>query len=204
MKADLFAFPDYEALLKDKRAAILYCGIDNTHAIAELFCAQGAQVSTEPFSDSDILVCGEPFAGTDSASAPLEAMRQITAAVQSVICHMQEQCCGNIVFVHSPYSDYSVPNQAGRSMLSGALTAYMRALAMQYAKYNIRANSIAAPFPPGDGALMQLLPRAGNAQDLAQAALFLASGMSAFMTGQTLPVNGGGYLIGHNQQWSGG
>lgn len=203
MRADLFMLPDYEALLKGKHASIRYCSGDNTNAIAEQFYAQGAVVHTEPFSNSDILICGEPFCSVNSATSPLEAMQQITNAVQTVISYMQEQCSGCLVFLHSPYSDYSIPGQAERSMLSGALTAYMRAIAMQYAKYNIRANSIATPFPTDSDAYMQLLPREGNAQDLAQAALFLSSGMSAFMTGQTLPVNGGGFLIGHNQLWIG-
>ena len=47
----------------------------------------------------------------------------------------------------------------------------------------------------------QLLRRPGTALDVAEAALYLASPMSAFLTGETLPVNGGGFVIGHNQVW---
>ena len=199
MRKELFAPLSYDALLNARHAVILHCSGEETHAVAELFRAQGAHVHTEPFPRADILVCGEP----QTEDFPFDAMRQISAAAEHVLGHMQAQCSGSLVFLHSPYSDHSVPGQAARGMLSGAICAYMRALAMQYAKYNIRANSIAAPFPANADALMQLLPRSGCAQNLAQAALFLASDMSAFLTGQTLPVNGGGYLIGHNQCWTG-
>ena len=40
-------------------------------------------------------------------------------------------------------------------------------------------------------ARMQAIPRAGRVEDIAEAALFLAADTSTFITGVTLPVDGG-------------
>jgi len=74
-------------------------------------------------------------------------------------------------------------------------------MAMEYGKGNIRVNCIcpgaihtpmleASPIPLTAG---QALPlgRIGQPDDIAQAALYLASDDSSFITGQTLAVDGG-------------
>ena len=81
---------------------------------------------------------------------------------------------------------------------------------MDYCKYGIRVNSIRMAFHTLPGAPLfgtsdvvdlQLLRRAGTPEDVARAALFLSSPMSGFITGECIPVNGGGDCIGHNQVW---
>jgi NAD(P)-dependent dehydrogenase (short-subunit alcohol dehydrogenase family) len=97
-----------------------------------------------------------------------------------------------------------------------------RTVAMQLGEQNIRVNSIspggiatgifakalgvATPNPDqmaekvkGGLAKMQPIPRAGLPEDIARAALFLASGESTFINGHDLVVDGG--LIG-GRQWS--
>ena len=86
-----------------------------------------------------------------------------------------------------------------------------RTAALDYANHKIRVNSIAPgtiwtglvpmsadnPIPPADGFRLPGIPldRWGLATDIAAAALFLASDEASYITGVTLPVDGG-YCIG--------
>ena len=96
----------------------------------------------------------------------------------------------------------------------GALVNMTRALALDYAKYNIRVNSVApAQIRTGmffngdkrtgvdgfmDAAAKDAYPlgRAGEPEEVAAAVLFLASDYASFMTGHNMPVDGG--VLAHN------
>jgi 3-oxoacyl-[acyl-carrier protein] reductase len=74
-----------------------------------------------------------------------------------------------------------------------------RVLAFELGPFDIRINAIApgAINTPASSAVNQdrsssALSRRGEPEEIAQAALFLASPMASFVTGQTLVVNGGG------------
>lgn len=74
-----------------------------------------------------------------------------------------------------------------------------RVLAFELGPFDIRINAIApgAINTPASNTVSQdrsfsALPRRGEPEEIAQAALFLASPMASFVTGQTLVVNGGG------------
>ncbi len=82
----------------------------------------------------------------------------------------------------------------------GGVANLMRALAVQFAPYNIRVNSvvpnkIGSPvgreeFDP-DRPVPNLVGRAGSPDELARAVLFMASPESAFVVGENLVVDGG-------------
>ena len=87
----------------------------------------------------------------------------------------------------------------------GGVLAMTREIAVEYGRKNIRANSL-CPGPIGTPMLEELMSdparkarrlvhipmgRLGRAEELAQAALFLASDESSFMTGSQLVVDGG-------------
>lgn len=102
---------------------------------------------------------------------------------------------------------------AAYSAAKGGLVAMTRALATEFATDGIRVNAICPgtlTTPMTDeyletsddqAGLMQALirkhplGRLGSADDVAHAALFLASDESAFITGVTLPVDGGRHLV---------
>lgn len=94
---------------------------------------------------------------------------------------------------------------AGYAATKGAVSALTRALAVEYAPFRIRVNAIAPGFidtaltnrvlknPIMAKALLDKTPlgRFGNPDDVAGAALFLASDDAAYVTGAELAVDGG-------------
>ncbi len=86
---------------------------------------------------------------------------------------------------------------AAYSATKGAVTALTKALAVEYASYNIRVNSVAPGYidtalterflknPHVSKALLDKTPmrRFGTSEEIARAALFFASADSAYVTG---------------------
>jgi NAD(P)-dependent dehydrogenase (short-subunit alcohol dehydrogenase family) len=96
-------------------------------------------------------------------------------------------------------------SQTAYTTSKGAVLAMTREIAVEYARRGVRCNAL-CPGPIETPLLMQLLSddekrqrrlvhipmgRLGQAEELAQAALFLASDDSSFMTGASLIVDGG-------------
>ena len=96
-------------------------------------------------------------------------------------------------------------SQTAYTTSKGAVLAMTREIAVEYARKGIRCNAL-CPGPIETPLLMQLLSddekrqrrfvhipmgRLGQADELAKAALFLASDDSSFMTGASLIVDGG-------------
>lgn len=87
----------------------------------------------------------------------------------------------------------------------GAIVALTRDLAAEWAQYNVRVNSIAPGWmrtpmsmplqqnPTQSAKVMERVPmgRWGTADEIAGPAVFLASDASSFVTGLTIPVDGG-------------
>ena len=96
-------------------------------------------------------------------------------------------------------------SQTAYTTSKGAVLAMTREIAVEYARRSVRCNAL-CPGPIETPLLMQLLSddekrqrrlvhipmgRLGQAEELARAALFLASDDSSFMTGTSLIVDGG-------------
>ena len=208
---------NYGRLLNDKKICLLNCTEDDEKAIAELFSEQGGAVTAvnakkdiDAAKNADILVCGiTDFGGgifhkTDSEKMTeyiFENFAFVSEAIRAALPHMIESGGGAVVNIVSEYVDCCVPNVAAEAALSGMITAFSNALAMDYAKFNIRFNRIQKRCVSGKN--LQPVERDCTASDIANAALFLASCMSDFTSGESLPVNGGGFCIGHNESWDG-
>ena len=112
---------------------------------------------------------------------------------------------GSLVNVSSIMGQRGLRQLAGYSATKGAVTALTKALAVEYAPYGIRVNALSPGYidtalterflknPMVSKALLDKTPmrRFGTAEDVARAALFLASDDAAYVTGAELAVDGG-------------
>ena len=114
-----------------------------------------------------------------------------------------------IVNLSSVHARRSAPELMAYSVSCAALEQLTRVLALALAPHGIRVNAIAVGGVPGRSlvaalpgvevgeALAEVVPlgRAGEPQDCAEAAVFLASPAASFITGQILGVDGGRQLL---------
>lgn len=126
-----------------------------------------------------------------------------------VIPHLQKVGGGSIVNVGSINSVMAMENEAAYDASKGAVLMLTKTIALDFAKSNIRANCIlpgavetemlrrslnSTPEPAKAREwIVQRHPihRTGNPEEIAEVALFLASAAASFMTGATVPVDGG-------------
>jgi 2-deoxy-D-gluconate 3-dehydrogenase len=103
---------------------------------------------------------------------------------------------GAIVSIASVSGLRGAPYHAAYGSAKAGLMSLTRSMAIEWAPYGIRANAIApgsiqtprSPLPERSGIP---LVRRGQPLDIARAVLFLASDLSAYITGHTIPVDGG-------------
>ncbi len=124
---------------------------------------------------------------------------------QAVLPHMIERGRGSIINTSSSTGAHdAVGNIAAYVASKGGVTLLTKAMAIDHAKDNIRVNAI-APGPTDTPMLRNNMSpeeleafaatfpmnRLGRPEELAYAALFLASDEASFVTGAILPVDGG-------------
>ncbi len=108
---------------------------------------------------------------------------------------------GSITFILSISSQLSQPGKFTQSVAQGAILAAMRAGAVELAARDIRVNAISAVRPRAEVSEPWLaartpLGRAAQADELAEAAVYLASEGAAIVTGETLILDGGRSVLG--------
>ena len=116
---------------------------------------------------------------------------------------MMKEKSGNIINISSVVGIIGNAGQTNYSASKAGVIGMTKSLAKEFASRNIRVNAIAPGFI--DTAMTKnlkenakeqlidaiLLKRLGTTKDIANAALFLASSLSDYITGQTLVVDGG-------------
>jgi NAD(P)-dependent dehydrogenase (short-subunit alcohol dehydrogenase family) len=111
---------------------------------------------------------------------------------------------GSIVNVVTIEASRAAPGYAVYAAAKAAVVSFTKTMALELAPHRIRVNAIApdictteglaAVVPPGDEARFEdIVPlgRPGCVDDVAGAAVFLASDMASYVTGVLLPVDGG-------------
>lgn len=117
---------------------------------------------------------------------------------------------GSVISIASTAALIGLPRgTAHHAAAKAGILGYIRTLAVEWAKYGIRANAIAPGqvMTPGMAELFQNeqykndilghipMKRVGTPEEVAAAALFLASDASSFVTGHTLVVDGGATIF---------
>lgn len=109
---------------------------------------------------------------------------------------------GRIINITSLSGTKGLPGQANYSAAKAALTGATKALAQEVAQRKVTVNAIAPGFIETDmtssldqESLRKLIPagRFGKPDEVAALASFLASDQAAYITGQTIHINGGLY-----------
>lgn len=123
------------------------------------------------------------------------------------IPEMRKAGGGAIVNIASSHAHIGVPKRIAYCATKGAVLQFTKVLAIDHAEDGIRVNSISPGaidtlrgalqrFPSREAANAAkgpsyLLNRTGQAQEIADGAVYLASDMSSFMTGTDLLIDGG-------------
>lgn len=173
---------------------------------------QVVQQVIEHFAQIDILVCN---AGITRDTLLMRMTEQqwdevIHSNLKSVFnyCHavtpqMMRQRSGNIIALSSVVGINGNAGQVNYAASKAGIIGLIKSLSKELGSRNIRANAIAPGFIQTDMTLalpeaaredmVKMIPirRAGEAEEVAKVALFLASDLASYVSGQVLSVNGG-------------
>ena len=179
---------------------------DETQAVVEQVLADFGRV--------DILVNNAGITKDGLAMRMTEAQWDAVIAVNlksafnfihAVLPAMARQRGGNIINMASIAGQMGNPGQINYASSKAGLIAMAKSVAKEMGTRGIRANAIAPGFIISEmtNALPEAvreeylknipLRRGGTPEDIANAALFLASDLSSYVTGQVIAVNGGLY-----------
>ncbi|MBW4049351.1 MAG: SDR family oxidoreductase [Proteobacteria bacterium] len=192
-------------------------GIDADSLVADLSTpenAVGLAQAAQRTSPVDILINAagvnlrEPFAEVTPTSWTAQLALHVAAPfflTQTLGPGMKERGWGRIINVASLQSFRAFPRSAPYGAAKGAIVQLTRAIAQEWSRHGITCNAIGPGFFPtaltapvfDDAELaarhaeQTCVGRNGNLEDLYGVTLFLTSDASAYVTGQTLMVDGG-------------
>ncbi len=133
-------------------------------------------------------------------------LKGAVACSRAAIKVMMRARTGRIVLLSSVVGEMGNAGQTAYAASKAALLGVAKSLAREYASRGITVNAVAPGYIETDmtaglsaeqqSAMLTAVPlgRAGTAAEVAAAAAFLASDEAAYITGQTLRVNGGMYM----------
>ena len=177
---------------------------------------EAIQATVSSYGKLDILVNN---AGTPGGPDKIEAItakswdeqmevhaKGVFLGTKHAIPEMRKVGGGSIINISSIYGLIGSPTAAAYHAAKGAIRLFTKSAAIQYAKDNIRVNSVHPGYahtPLTDGLyksdpsrwewILSRIPlgRIGNADDIAFGILYLASDESSFVTGAELVIDGG-------------
>ncbi|MGH6740521.1 MAG: 3-oxoacyl-ACP reductase FabG [Bradyrhizobium sp.] len=194
-----------------ERVHVLPCDLADKAAVEALVPS-----AEEKMSKLDILVAN---AGVNAdnlfVSLTDEAWDKVIAVnltatfrlTRAAVKNMMRRRFGRVIGISSIVGHTGNPGQGNYSASKAGLAGMMKSVAAEYAKRNVTANCIAPGIVQSAmidrlndkqrEAIMARVPagRLGTPADIAAAAVYLASDEAAYVTGQTIHVNGGMAMI---------
>ena len=199
------------------KALGITCDVSNEVQVASAFATVAAQLG-----GIDILVNNaalfsalEPGPFEKIAAADWQRVMAINTmgpflCARAALPHLKAKGRGRIINLASGAPIKGVPNMLHYVTSKGAMIAFTRALAREVGAHGITVNALAPGFTLSEGILAhpvhvekfrdviiasRAIKRDETPQDLAGAVSFLASADAAFITGQTLVVDGGSAMV---------
>jgi 3-oxoacyl-[acyl-carrier protein] reductase len=135
-------------------------------------------------------------------------LKSIYNCCRLVVPHMKARRSGKIINVASTAGQRGEAFHSHYAATKGAIISFTKSLAPELAPHNILVNCVAPGWVTTDMSnaaiaeegenITNLIPlrRAGKAEEIAGAILFLASDLASYITGEILNVNGGNVLVG--------
>ena len=171
--------------------------------------------AVDAFGRLDILVHNagimhdfKTLADTDAADIePYLAVNVLApfAITKAAAPYLRASPAGRVVFINSQWGQVPDPHSYGYMVAKAAQLGLMKALSKEFVGDGVLVNAIA----PGAIATRMVpdhfyeaevaavpLGRLGEVDEIASVVAFLASDAAGFLTGQTLPVNGGALVVG--------
>jgi 3-oxoacyl-[acyl-carrier protein] reductase len=133
-------------------------------------------------------------------------LRSVFVICRHLIRNMMRQRSGSIINVGSVSGIMGNPGQCNYAAAKAGLIGFSKSLAKEVASRGVRVNVLAPGFVATamtetlgssfEARYKELIPleRFGEPEEIAQCALFLASSMSNYVTGQVLSVDGGLFM----------
>ena len=181
---------------------------------------RSVQAVVDSFDGLDIVTCSAGISGPfgDSRDIDVESfeatqavnVRGFFVCARAGLRHLVPKGSGRIIAVSSNFANVGVAGMASYCASKGAINSLVRALAVEYGPSGVTVNalcpgstktSMSAPFhaqKPVEAAFRAMTPLRltgdayqAEAEDIAHAAVYLASDESRFMTGSELTIDGG-------------
>jgi 3-oxoacyl-[acyl-carrier protein] reductase len=175
-------------------------------AVADIESNEGAVgilVNNAGITRDQLLLRMKPAEWDAVVSTNLSSVFRLSKAV---LRGMMKARTGRIISIASVVGLTGNPGQANYAAAKAGIIGFTKSLAREIASRNITCNVVAPGFIETDmtralpeaqrAALLQQIPlgRLGATDDIANAVLYLASPAAAYVTGETLSVNGGMYM----------
>lgn len=190
------------------RAVAVVGDIRDPRTVADVCDAAGDRIDVLVNNVGDYRPYGRFVKTSEEDWRALHAVNfeHVLRCTHRVLPRMVEQGAGSIVNVATVEAFRGIPGHAVYSAYNAAIVAFTRSLAVEVAGLGVRVNAIApdvadTPQTTAESKLRGRDPalvgswvpmgRFGQPDDYAQVVLFLAGDASRFVTGQTIPVDGG-------------